>query len=330
MAATWYPIKFDILIEEKEWAGEQIEKTNFDFATGQAGDIGIYWQLVDQGDLQSQVINGPMAGSTLRQLVNDFPRELVGQKHPPDRPFPLCCRILDVGKEQPLRVHPPGQAGGYSGSPDTNAKFWHVLAADEKARVTAGIAQRVTGQQLISSINKPALRDLTRAFTARGGDSFLIPPGIIHAVGAGTLVWELKQHTNDGFSLNSGTTGEQVTKEEQEKALNSILLESRHNPRISREASGFTHTRRIPLTPHCPYFLVDEIRLFDHIILRTRGDTFHLLFVRQGHVDVFFKGTSTRVESGELCCIPATLGEYKILQVDEPAEILRVQQAPFT
>lgn len=330
MSAIFYPLKFDILIEETEWAGNQLEKTDIDYGVHDSEGIGIYWLLVDADNLQSRVVNGSQSGRTLRELVKEFPRELVGQKHPAERPFPLCSRILDMGREQPLRVHPPGQAVGYSGSPNTNARFWHVLAAEDRARITAGIADRVTGQQLISCVNKPTLRELTRAFIAREGDSFLVPPGIIHSAGGGTLLWELTQLIGDGFSLKSGEIGEKVTKEEQEQALNSILLESRHNPRISREASNFTHTRRIPLTSHCPYFLVDEIRLFDHIILRTKGDTFHVLFVRKGRVDVLVNDVSERLEAGESCCIPAGLGEYKIQKVDAAAEILRAQQAPFT
>ena len=330
MAEQLYPLKFEPVLQQSEWAGNLFaEKMDSGIIQNSPG-TGIYWQLIDDENIQSQVANGPYKGTTLREMIKNFPTTLVGKKHVPEKQFPLCSRILDSGKDQPLEVHPPGQAGGYEQHSNTNAKFWHILGTEERARITAGIAQRVTGQQLISGINKPKLHELTRSFIAREGDSFLIPPGIIHSLGAGNLVWELTQHTRGGYRLNAGENDIPISKEEQEQALNAILLESRHNPRISRETSGFTHTRRIPLTPHCPYFIVDEIRLFDHIILRTHEDSFQLLFVRKGCADVHCGEHSERLEKGQVCCIPASTGEYKILTGDEPAEILRAQMAPLS
>jgi len=331
MAESLYPLKFKPVLQESEWAGNIFAKKMEAGIIKAKPGTGIYWQLIDDGEIQSQIANGPYQDTTLRELVENFPTSLVGKKHVSEKPFPLCSRILDVGRDQPLEVHPPGQAGGYQQHSNTNAKFWHILGTEEQARITAGIAQRVTGQQLISGINKPKLHELTRSFIAREGDSFLIPPGIIHSLGAGNLVWELTQHTRGGYRLDSGENDVPTSKEEQEQALNAILLESRHNPRISRETSGFTHTRRIPLTPHCPYFLVDEIRLFDHIILRTQDNSFQLLFVRKGCAEVHYGEYSERLETGEVCCIPASMGEYKILTVDNnPAEILRSQMAPLS
>jgi len=103
-----------------------------------------------------------------------------------------------------------------------------------------------------------------------------------------------------------------------------MQLEARQNPRISRESGTATHTRRIPLTPHCPYFSVEEVRLYDHIFLRTTGDSFHLLALQRGEVTVEWGNEALPLRPGQLCCVPACLGEYKVVTRNGPAEFLKV------
>ena len=324
-----YPLLFEPVWEAPGWSGNLLPAA----VPGLYAEVqgGMCWQIVDDGELQSKVANGTFAGKSLRHVVEDNPVELVGKGHRPGDTFPLCCRLLDVGADQPLGVHPADGRRRDNRAPQSNTKFWYTLASDASSRIYAGIAQRVTGQQLIRYVNNhDKFLDLVRSFPAREGDSFLIPPGFIHGIGGGNLMWELQERNVPAYRLSELAADADIPDEERQAAIDAVIVESRHNPRISREASRFTHTRRIPLTRHCPYFLVDEIRLFDHTFQRTNGDSFHLLMMVKGEALLEFGDSSITLTQGQLCCVPAGLGEYKVKTTGEPAEFLRVRRPSLT
>lgn len=326
-----YPLLFEPVWEKPDWGGGLLSATYPNLGRGDADAGGICWQVIDDGEMQSKVANGAFAGKSLRHMVEDNPVELVGKGHRPQSPFPLCCRLLDVGQDQPLGVHPAGARRRERREAQSNTKFWHTLATRGGNRVYAGIAQRVTGQQLMREVgNHEALLQLVRTFPAREGDSFLIPPGFIHGIAGGNLMWELEESNVPAYRLSDARHDAEISDDERRAALDAIIVESRHNPRISREASGFTHTRRLPLTRHCPFFLVDEVRLFDHTFMRTSRDSFHFILMVKGEGIIHYRDMTLKLQPGQLCCIPAALGEYKVTTAGEPAEFLRVRRPTLT
>jgi mannose-6-phosphate isomerase len=282
------------------------------------------WGVIDDGPAQSEVLNGSLAGKTLGELTRLYKSDLVGRRHPNTAPFPVCVRVREVTAEQPLAVHPPTERRGGDGQ--ENAKFWYVLEADEQASVTAGLAQRAAGQQVRSKLDTPALMRLLQTFASRAGDAFLIPPGIVHGMSAGNLIWEVQQSNTEPYRLSYLSGKSRIPADEQKRALEAILLTARQNPRISREASSLSHTRKIMLTPHCPYFNIEEIRLHDHMFSRTGGDSFHLLTVIHGKAVITYDADSWPLDQGCACIVPASLGDYKVENCGDPAVLLRVTQ----
>ncbi|MCF7853722.1 MAG: hypothetical protein K9N51_02905 [Candidatus Pacebacteria bacterium] len=330
MSVQLYPLTFRAVTRVQPWAGNLLGSYLEGMENTAGADIAEYWQVIDDGELQSTVAEGPLAGTALSELRRRYPQEFVGRRHMPEHPFPLCLRLLDVGEDQPLLVHPDCnlEAGAVKAQP--NAKFWYSLAAKPGASVVAGIAPRVTGQQLLNKLSEPErLKTLVQRYPARVGDSYLVMPGIVHSLGAGNLLVELQEHNVPALALSNWDTDNPVGDRERDAAMKALHIVTRRSPRISRESSAIQHTRRLPLTPNCPHFIVDEIRLFDHISLRTTGDSFHLLVVLRGAAHVEAQGGPCKLPRGTACCIPAALGNYKVEVVgNEPCELLRVAR-PF-
>ncbi|OPZ23328.1 MAG: putative mannose-6-phosphate isomerase YvyI [Lentisphaerae bacterium ADurb.BinA184] len=327
MADRLHPLFFQPVCRQQPWAGGRLAAFLGEDSSARP-DTGEWWQLIDDGETQSVVAAGPLRGVTLRELVRSHTTDLIGRRSSPSAPFPLCARLLDTAADQPLSVHPAGDRRTDAGVVRTNTRFWYLLQAAPGATVTVGIASSVTGQQVLTMLDEPGLPRLLHQTPARPGDAYLIPAGIVHSIGAGNLVWELAECNVPPCRLRTADGRGAVPPEERDMAVRALLLESRQSLRIQRETSAATHTRRIVLTPNCPHFMVDEIRLFDYISLRTTGESFHLLTVVAGTVAIKWREGALELAAGDLCCVPASLGEYRVAIVNGPAELLRVTR-PF-
>jgi mannose-6-phosphate isomerase class I len=70
--------------------------------------------------------------------------------------------------------------------------------------------------------------------------------------------------------------------------------------------------------------VVDEIRLVDHSFDRTTGASFHLLAVVRGTLEVQWEGGREQASQGEVVCVAAQWGGYRLQAVDGPSALLRV------
>ncbi len=324
---TLYPLRFQSILDECGWGGDLLgEFRAADGSPRTAARAGISWEIVDAPERASVVAEGPLAGQTLTDLVAEFPRELVGRRHRKGEPFPVCLRFLDVGRALPLMVHPDERISREIDHLQPNTKFWYCLAARAQGEIMVGIRRRVIGMQILDNLNSTTLKDLLQLFPAAPGDAYLIPAGRVFAAAAGTLIWELGQRPVEGLTVSgwSAATATQLSADSLE--LRAVHFEDRQVARISRESGVSPRTRKLTLVPHCPYFIIDEIRLVDHLFDKTDGTSFHLLSVTSGCVELGTDTTETlRLQAGESCLIPALFGGYRCVAVEGLASLLRVK-----
>lgn len=321
-----YPLRFAPISQETEWHGSLLSAFRREVDSGPApAGCGVSWELVDSPEVSSQVANGPLAGKTLTELVAEFPNALVGVRQRPGMPFPVYLRLLDVGRDLPLLVHADEALCRATAGLQTNTKFWYCLEARAQAELMVGIGRRVTASQLLESLNSLLLRDHLQTFAACPGDSYLIPAGRVHSASASVLVWELGQHPASALCVSGWTEAEATDPVARDLAVRAVHFEDRQVSRICREMGVSAQTRKIPLMNHCPYFVVEEVRLVDHWFDRTNGASFHLLNVIRGSVELQTDVGNDRLESGSVRLIPAEFGGYRCAAVGGPAALLRVR-----
>ncbi|MFO7673747.1 MAG: mannose-6-phosphate isomerase, partial [Lutibacter sp.] len=74
-----YPIKFDPILKEKIWGGTKLVTKLSKKST--LKNVGESWQLSDVDDNISVVSTGELAGKTLRDLLENYKAELIGEKN---------------------------------------------------------------------------------------------------------------------------------------------------------------------------------------------------------------------------------------------------------
>ena len=166
------------------------------------GPFGEAWVLSDREDHASVVAEGAHAGRTIRELMEQFPTEILGTLATRFRRFPLLLKFLDVKKMLSVQVHPsnaetelipPGETG--------KTEAWVVLEADQDSRVYAGLKPDVSAADLRDAINTGSVADQLSSFTPNVGDAVFLKAGTVHALGRDIVVFEVQQNSDVTFRL---------------------------------------------------------------------------------------------------------------------------------
>jgi len=321
MISLTSPLVFDAIPVSRPWAGTLAQDYLHGSAVPGANvDIGEICYIEDSPVRSSTVSDGVFQGMPLSELMLRHARALVGRRHS-GASFPLAVRMLDVGQDLSLWVHPPRD--DTSDNPGT-IKFWYSLAENPEASIAVGLQMRATRDQFLRKLNLPDLHDHLQVFPARAGDAFFILPGRVHGASAGNLLIEIAHCDSAPLCVTRFVVESAPPSAEQERAVRAIRFKDRQVGRISREAARPTHSRRVPLVPHCPEFTIDEVCVVDHVRDRTTGESFHLIFVVHGGIRLSWSNGELPLEQGRLCCIPADLGPYAIEKSGGVAGYLRV------
>jgi mannose-6-phosphate isomerase len=119
----------------------------------------------------------------------------------------ILAKLLDAAERLPGHAHPSRAfAHRHLGTPFGKTEAWHVLAVREHAAASStirlGFRRDVTRDELLGWIAEQRTDELLGALherPARPGETWLVPGGTPHAIGAGVFILELQEPTD--FSI---------------------------------------------------------------------------------------------------------------------------------
>lgn len=192
------PLIFKPIYKDYIWGGTKIASLY-----NRAGTPGICaesWELSALPDSMSVVAEGSFKGKTLDELVKASGTSLIGSKAPQNDRFPLLFKIIDAKQRLSVQVHPNNnQAEQTDGQAKT--EMWYILGCDKGATLFAGLRDDTTEENLTEALENGDIADLLVEIKARPGQSLYIPGGLVHALGAGCVVYEIQQNSNTTYRL---------------------------------------------------------------------------------------------------------------------------------
>lgn len=135
-------------------------------------------------------------GRVLRDAIEADPAGWLGEAHARrwGADARLLVKILDAGQRLPVHAHPHDDfAASHLGRAHGKAEAWYIL---EGGTVHVGLRQDIaleTLGDLVARQDVDALLGLLHAIEVAPGDVVWVPPGELHAIGAGVLLLELQQ-----------------------------------------------------------------------------------------------------------------------------------------
>jgi mannose-6-phosphate isomerase len=144
-------------------------------------------------------------GTLLRDAVRAEPRDWLGRNDAEPGDTGLLVKLLDAGQRLPVHVHPTREyASRHLGCAYGKTEAWYVLQADEDAAVWVGWREDVDHDRLsalVEAQDAEAMLALMHRIPVRPGDGVLVPGGTPHAIGAGILLVEAQEPTDQSILL---------------------------------------------------------------------------------------------------------------------------------
>jgi len=195
-----YPFRFEPIYQYRIWGGRRL--SNFLSAPLPGdGPIGEAWVLSDRDDFPSVVADGPLKGSTIEQLNQASPEQLMGRFAGRFNRFPLLMKFLDARDVLSVQVHPSDQQTDYLPKGEQGkTEAWLVLEAGSESRIYAGLKPGVTPADFRQRIDDGSVADALASFTPSTGDGILLKAGTVHTMG-GLVVFEVQQNSDVTFRL---------------------------------------------------------------------------------------------------------------------------------
>lgn len=176
----------------------------------------------------------------------------------------LLLKLLFTSQPLSIQVHPDDAYARSMGQRNGKTEAWYILSAAPDAKIAIGLKEPLSPQQLRQAIDDGSIANLVKWQTVIVGDSFLIPAGTIHAIGAGLVIAEIQQRSDATFRLfDYGGQRELHTAKAVAVALTDSVVFKFDQTHLAPERTQVVS---------CPYFSMERVDLPPNSSWRLRAD----------------------------------------------------------
>lgn len=287
--------------------------------------IGESWEISAVPGHISVVDRGPHKGKSITDLIREFGPELVGQDiyERFGENFPLLIKIIDARDDLSVQVHPDDVLALKRHSCYGKTEMWYIIDTTPNAKIHIGLKKPITPDEYERRVADHSIMDVINSYNSIVGDTYFLPAGCIHTIGAGNLLAEIQQTSDityriyDYGRLDKDGNARQLHTEEARDAIDYTV-----NPIHKLQPKG-------SLLADCPYFVVNQHNVGKEAIrLPHTRESFTIVMCLDGQAQLTCSTEENNPDTqsipivrGETLLFPATLrhitatGEANILSV---------------
>ncbi len=279
---------------------------------------GEWWLVSTRPEVDSRVASGSAKDRLLSELFAENPRAFLGDSPATPR-FPLLIKYLDTATHLSVQVHPSDEQLPGEGKQES----WWILSAEPGAGVFVGLRPGHSTEQFFADAESGSAPERHLQFReVKSGDCVHLPPGTIHALGAGVVALEVQQNADTTYRIYDWN---------REPARPLHLAEARdvvaqdQTPQFP-EPTAMAGGQGIRLVS-CSDYRVEKWSLEQARSFNANGQGFHVLVPFDGPVRVRTKDGEATAERGNPILVPAGVAEYTV-DPEGPVRLIRVLSAP--
>lgn len=310
-----HPFIFTPYLKPVIWGGNKIAK--YKGIQTDTKNIGESWEVSAIPNHVSVVAQGPYKGKTLTELINLFGEELVGAENfkKYGNQFPLLIKFIDAADNLSIQVHPNDNLARKRHNSIGKTELWNIISAEPGAKIYVGLSRRITPDEYNQLAASNSIMDVVAKHDSNPGDVYFLPPGRIHAIGAGNLLVEIQQSSDITYRIYD------YNRRDHDGNLRELHTD------LAREAIDYniypaykSAQTDNALLADCPYFVAH--RITNQGPLPHTRDSFTAVICLEGQAVINYSGGQVSIKQGQTYLFPASL---KNLNATPGATLLSVQ-----
>ncbi|MGA1385598.1 MAG: type I phosphomannose isomerase catalytic subunit [Flavobacteriaceae bacterium] len=318
-----YPLRFAPIFKYRIWGGEKLRHHLSKQCTGDS--IGESWEISDVPGDETLVTEGPLQGKSLRELIAEYGADLMGQSVI-DRfgeEFPLLIKFIDARTPLSIQVHPSDEVAKAKHQSFGKNEMWYVMQADPEASLLVGFDQLLTPDEFEKRIKTNQVLEVMHRETVVEGDTFYIPTGRVHAIGAGVLLAEIQQTSDITYRIYDYDRVDPATGTKRDLHMDQALEVIDFKVHEQYKTSYSTEVNQKNLLVKSPYFETFMLSVSGTVALDlTQRDSFTLLIGVGGEASVHTPSGVYSINCGETLLLPAVIDKVQL--VGDQAKVLSV------
>lgn len=310
-----YPLKLSYVAKTALWGGRKLKDSYGKYYDGEK--LAETWELSCRTPAECSMIeNGDKAGMLLLDYFADYGKKLIGKDYTADR-FPLLIKWIDAADSLSVQVHPDDAYAEANENDPGKTEMWYIAEAEEGAKLIYGLKDGVGKEEFREAVLKNDYRSVMREVSVQKGETYFIPSGMLHAIGAGIVIAEIQQNSDLTYRVydfdRKGADGKP-----RELHVAKALDVVRSFTEQEIDAVRFSRGEGEEWLANCPYFRVKRTNAENGEINVTDESFVHLLCT-EGEGCLIYKKERYFFKKGESYLLPASLG---VCKTEGDAEIL--------
>jgi mannose-6-phosphate isomerase len=222
---------------------------------------------------------------------------------------------LDAKTDLSVQVHPDNDMAKKYHNSFGKTEMWYIMDSDENANIVLGLKDENTNFEILNNITSQNVYTIFNTEKVKKGDSFFIPAGKIHAIGAGVLAAEIQQTSDITYRVYDwdriDTSGEKRDLHTKLAEQATKRFDSNGKSQIKTQSNN-----RVNLV-NCDYFTTNILEINEEQTKDYRNlDSFVVFMCVEGSVDITAGNYSENLKMGETILLPAITEEIKFNSAD--------------
>lgn len=305
------PLHFAPYLKSVIWGGESIAP--FKGIVTDQKSIGESWEISAVPGKVSVVDRGEFKGKSLTDLIDMFGPDLLGgevySKY--GKNFPLLIKFIDARDNLSVQVHPDDDLAAKRHNCPGKTEMWHIIDTAPGAKIYVGLKEKITPAEYEKRVADNTIMDVIDCYDSAPGDTFFLPAGRIHAIGAGNLLAEIQETSDITYRIYDydrrdadGNTRQLHTAQARD-AIDYTVYPDYKNPVAPADVAD------VDLV-NCSHFDVRRILLDDSadVAMNRTRDSFMIVICLSGNATLKYgsQGAEVEIFQGDTLLFPAILG----------------------
>lgn len=273
-------------------------------------------------------------GTSLKQLVEENPMEMLGEAHAKTwgTSLGVLIKLLDSAERLTIQVHPDkDRAQKYFQSPFGKTESWHILSTrddqSEEACVYLGFKEGITEAQWREVFHAQDIENmlsLLHRIPVKAGDTFIVEAGVPHAIGSGCLILEIQEPTDFTIRTERITpSGQSLTDQQCHQGLGfnrmfdcfdyeGITLAEAKDRWLLPGRELDSNRREIISYADTDCFKAEWLKLSDEYVISSEAK-YRCLYIRSGKGTINLGNEQRPIEANQQYFIPASATEFSLI-----------------